>query len=455
MKLLLVYPPFCPPSMPPYSISSLKSFLTDNLKINVKCLDLNAKFHQLKFPEYYQSIRLKKYNQDIKQYGNILAHFENASRPVYAENNRKIINKQFPEFYQEILKLILQEKPNIVAFSFVYNSQCFYATPLLQELKKCNISCIVGGPATITKFKEEYIHLKNEVEFLNYLTKIYKITKKYKKENYFCHNNPDFQDYKKSYYLSKELIIPLKTSSTCFYKQCTFCTHYLPIPYYEFSLEEIKSTIQKSKARHVFFIDDMISKKRLEDLAEILKPLKINWLCQLRPTADIIPLLPTLKASGLHAVLWGVESANQRILNLIKKGTTIDDIKKALQSSQNNNIKNLLFIMFGFPTETKEEIMNTFQFLKDNEQNIDLICTSIFGLQKQSYIYNNPQEFFITNIHKQPRTVLEEKITYTLSQGVSQEEAKKIRKRHMHIINKINKVPKVFDYLKEQILLFD
>lgn len=455
MKLLLVYPPFCPPSMPPYSISYLKSFLIDNLEINVKCFDLNAKFHQLKFPEYYQQIRLKKYNNDIKQYGTILAHFENASRSVYAENNRKIINKQLPEFYQEILKLILTEKPNIVAFSFVYNSQCFYASPLLQELKKCNIPCIVGGPATITKFKEEYTYLKNEVEFLNHLTKIYKITAKYKQENYFCHNTPDFQDYRKSDYLSKELIIPLKTSSTCFYKQCTFCTHYSPVPYYEFSLEEIKSTIQKSKARHVFFIDDMISKKRLEYLAEILKPLNINWLCQLRPTVDIISLLPTLKASGLHAVLWGVESANQRILNLIKKGTNIEDITKILQVSQNNNIKNILFIMFGFPTETKEEIMNTFQFLKDNGQNIDLICTSIFGLQKQSYIYNNLHEFSITNIHKQPRTVLEEKITYTISQGVSQEEAKKIRKRHTHIINKINKVPKVFDYLKEQILLFD
>src|SRR3989344_3001369 len=121
MKLLLVYPPFCPPSMPPYSISYLKSFLTDNLKITIKCLDLNAKFHQLKFSEYYQKIKSKKYNQDINQYGTILAEFENASRLVYAENNRKILHNQLPEYYQEILTAILKEKPNIVAFSFVYN----------------------------------------------------------------------------------------------------------------------------------------------------------------------------------------------------------------------------------------------------------------------------------------------------------------------------------------------
>lgn len=453
MKLLLIYPPFCPPSMPPYSISYLKSFLNDNLNIDIKCLDLNAKFHKLEFPKYYQQI--KKNNLDIETYGKILADFENTSRPIYAENNLKVRRKESPVHYEKILKLILNEKPDIVAFSFVYNSQCFYSTPLLEELHQRNIPCIVGGPATITQFQEKYTYLKNEIEFLNYLTKNYKIPQKYKNTDYICCNHPDFTDYLKEDYLSKELILPIKTSSTCFYKQCTFCTHFANVPYYEYNTNEIIETITKHHAKYIYFIDDMISNKRLEELAKALKPLHVRWLCQLRPTKDLIPILPQLNQSGLHAVLWGVESANQRILDLIRKGTNINDIKNVLIASHNAKIKNMLFIMLGFPSETKEEVMNTFKFMMDNTELINLICTSTFGLQSRSYIYNHPEEFNINSINVQKRTILDEKITYTLTSGVTQDEAKKIRKRHMHIINKVNKVPKVFDYLKEQILLFD
>jgi radical SAM superfamily enzyme YgiQ (UPF0313 family) len=450
MKILLIYSPFCPPSVPPYSISYLKRFLNDNLKIEVKCLDLNARFHRRKYAKYYKEAKDK--SKSIEEYGNILGMFEKETREDYAKNNKMVVAGDLPELFDEMLGEILKEKPDIAAFSFVYSSQSFYAEPLLAELKRRGITVIAGGPATTQKMQRENVFLKNEVELVKYLEENFKLEKKYK-DQYIACNLPDFSDYDPEDYISREWIIPLKTCSTCFYKQCTFCTHYATVNYKEYDLEEICKAITLSKARYIYFIDEMISAKRLKEIADKLKPLKVKWLCQLRPTKELIPLFPELKDSGLQGVLWGVESANQRMLNLIRKGTKVEDVEKVLEASHNEKIKNIVFVMFGFPGETKEEIMNTFQFLKDNSKQIDLVCTSIFGLQKNSYIYKHPSEFGIKNIHCKGRTVLDEKITYEISQGVSQEEAKKIRKRHMHIIRKVNKLPKSFDYLKEQVLL--
>ena len=56
MNLLLIHPPFCTPTVPPYAITYLASFISANSDMKVKCLDLNAKFHKMKFPALYQRL---------------------------------------------------------------------------------------------------------------------------------------------------------------------------------------------------------------------------------------------------------------------------------------------------------------------------------------------------------------------------------------------------------------
>ncbi len=436
----------------PYSISYLKSFLQNNLTIKVQCLDLNAQFHVQRFPSFYQKIRQ---TADIETYGKILSEFENNSREVYAQNHKRVIANESPELISEMIELILREKPTLVALSLVYNSQCFYGKALLKELGQRNIKCIIGGPSASHLQGENVPLLKNEIELLNYVVNSSEEPiAKFQGEEYNYDTIPDFSDFPPEDYLSRERIIPLKTSSTCFYKQCTFCTHYADVPYFEFSLDNIRKTIQSNKAQHLFFIDDMISKQRLLQLAEALKSLKVTWWCQLRPTKELILILPDLYASGLRAVCWGVESGNQRILDLMKKGTKVQDAALVLQESHSIGIKNMLYIMFGFPSETKEEFLQTLTFLKTNSSAIDLVCTNVFGLQKRSPIFKNPDLFGIKEVKEQSRTILSEKIMYRVESGLQNEEAKKMRKRYRLTLRRLNKLPTSFDYFKEQVLVF-
>lgn len=138
----------------------------------------------------------------------------------------------------------------------------------------------------------------------------------------------------------------------------------------------------------------------------------------------------------------------------MKKGTKIEDIPPLLQESQAAGIKNMVYIMFGFPTETKEEFLQTITFLQQNAASIDLVSTAVFGLQKRSAIYKNPAPYGLET-KTEKRTVLDEKITYFSKNGLQNEEAKSLRRKYKRTLHQLNKIPRSFDYFKEQVLLFE
>jgi tRNA A37 methylthiotransferase MiaB len=449
MKVLLIYPPFCTPASPPYSLVNLRAFLDANSEMVTTLLDLNLEFHQLKFSKYQDYFQSFTRDYSKEKYEQISKEYHQITKTTYSENNKKVVNNQDPELLKELTEQIKDQNTDLVAFSIVYSSQAFYSLALIKELKKQGIKTVVGGPAVNDKIIAQATkYCQNEVELLEYLTE-----KKVNHQELVCDNILDFNICNlKDYFVSRS-VIPIKTTSTCFYKRCTFCTHHQNKEYYEFPLEQIKETIINSKQKQFFFIDDMISKKRLLQLAEMLKPLNISWMCQLRPTKDLdYETLKTLSESGLKSVIWGVESGCNRILNLMQKGTNKEDVAKVLADSKKAKIKNVLYIMFGFPTETKEEFMETINFLKDNTENIALVSTSTFGLQKGTPIFNNPSQFGVTEITETKRTVLEPKISYQTNSGLTPKEIKQLKKNHQKTLEKINKFPKEMNFFREHLL---
>ena len=402
MKLLLVYPPFAPHSIKPYSISGLKAFISANSNIKVKALDLNAKFHNLKgfttLDKIYRAL------------------------PVYEMNNRDILRGRKPEFFDELLYSIKKEKPDYVAFSLVYNSQCFYAKSLIEKLE-CKV--FLGGPAVSPRLFGHRMHSAEELLY-------------YFKEKPIKNPSPHFKDLPDKDYLSPE-IIPVKSSDGCPYGKCVFCSHHFGIEY-----KELELNINSGK--YFFFIDDMIPLGRLIEIGEKMPPGAL-WWAQLKPTADLIPHLQWLSKKGLKSVAWGVESGSQRMLKRMNKGTNISTISKVLSQAKKAGIVNTVYLMFGFPGETEDDFYTTLNFLEENNKNIDLVSTSTFGLQKGTIIYENFKEYGISRIIHEKRTILDDKIYFKpepLTIG--------LKKRHRRRIERINKLPKAFAYLKEQTL---
>jgi hypothetical protein len=440
LKLLLVYPPLCTPTVPPYSITYLESFITANSDLDVKCLDLNAKFHRQKFGAMYKG--LAKAKNDPISYSELLEKYSSKAKKINKDNS--VNGEVDSEAFAALLELILKERPDTVGFSLVYNSQLFYGLRLVAELTKNGVSCVVGGPAAPEFIEETVKVLDDEFELLKYLTKREKYTESYAL---------DFCGYPEEDYLSKEMIYPVRSSYGCCHRKCAFCTHHGNAPYKEIDLKEIKETIQKNKVKNLFFIDDTISAKRLSELAEMLAPLGVRWWCQTRPTRDLLGLFKKLRESGLVSISFGVESGNQTILDAMRKGTNVEDIKKVLSESHAAGIKNIVFIMFGFPGEDESSLTETMNLLRDNGESIDIVSASVFGLQRGSHVYDNPCEFGVYDICEH-RTSFGESVDYKVRAGLSEQQAKRMKENLAKEIRAMNKLPKIFCLLKEQSLFF-
>jgi len=165
-------------------------------------------------------------------------------------------------------------------------------------------------------------------------------------------------------------------------------------------------------------------------------------------------VLKVLYESGLKMIMWGIESGSDRILDIMRKQTNTNDIATILKSSNEAGIVNVAYILFGFPTETKKEFLETIEFLKDNDRYIDLVSTTIFGLQKESPMYETLEQYGINEVHVEKRTVLDPKITYSVSSGLSHEDVKKLRRGYAKTINNISKYPASFNFFREQMLCF-
>ncbi|MEI7424653.1 MAG: radical SAM protein, partial [Candidatus Staskawiczbacteria bacterium] len=121
-------------------------------------------------------------------------------------------------------------------------------------------------------------------------------------------------------------------------------------------------------ASYYNFLDDqfLVSPGRVREFIEFLKRSKLFGNIKWRGTArtDGIlkidnTLLSELRNSGGDVISIGVESGSQRILQMIHKKTTNDIVKLAVSNLVKFGFKVKGFIMFGFPDETYEEMMET------------------------------------------------------------------------------------------------
>jgi radical SAM superfamily enzyme YgiQ (UPF0313 family) len=333
----------------------------------------------------------------------------------------------------------MKGNPDVVAFSVVYSSQAFYCLALAKELKKSGVKVYIGGPAVTDSLRKIAVVLSNEYELLTEVSG---------KKEWECDYQVDYSMFGGKYF-APEIVYPLRTSSSCFYRQCSFCNHHKHGAYLEYPIENLRKTIM-GLGRHVFLTDDMIPRTRLLELASILKGK--SWMCQLKPTADYdIDTLRTLKQNGLDIIIWGVESSSDRVLAKMRKGTNAHYIAKVLRLSHEAGIRNVVYIMFGFPTETKEELMQTVEFLEENKECIDLVSTSVFGIQKGTHVYENPSLYGIT-IKESKRTVLDSKVEYTTT-GMDRMAVRDIQKKLQSRIEKLNKFPKMMNFFREHMLL--
>ncbi len=217
---------------------------------------------------------------------------------------------------------------------------------------------------------------------------------------------PDFSQFDLDHYYAPNRILPVQSSRGCSWGKCAFCSHevYAQRKYRELSIPRLISMLEHLQQTYQTdsfdFHDAEISPERMEEISKAILAspslqgsLNIRFLGRLESGFLKPGLFEEMHEAGVMAINWGLESGNQRILNLMRKGIRVDDAGRILQSAHSAGISNLVFIIWGFPGETDAERKDTLAFIHRNRKNIQLVLTGSFYLKTLSPMGRAPQKW--------------------------------------------------------------
>ncbi len=164
----------------------------------------------------------------------------------------------------------------------------------------------------------------------------------------------------------------------------------------EKAIEEMKMLKEKG-ARQIHFQDFTFTFDRdwTAKFCDILirENLGLIWTCQTRTDKVDYELLLMMKKAGCRSILYGIESLDQNALDILRKGTKVEDIKNAVMMTKKAGIEARCSIMLGLPGETKESVNEVINLLiKLNPSFVQFHTTTAFP---GTELYENSEKYGI------------------------------------------------------------
>jgi anaerobic magnesium-protoporphyrin IX monomethyl ester cyclase len=167
------------------------------------------------------------------------------------------------------------------------------------------------------------------------------------------------------------LVTTMITSRGCPYK-CSFC--YRPHLGKRFRARSAANVVDEMEQcvnmgiKEILVYDDTftIDRRRVMDICNLILKRGLNIIWDIRTRVDIVDreMLESLKAAGCGRIHYGIESADPEILKVLQKGVTLPQVESAFKMTKEAGISTLAYFMFGSPTETREQMLNTINFAK-------------------------------------------------------------------------------------------
>jgi radical SAM superfamily enzyme YgiQ (UPF0313 family) len=369
---------------------------------------------------------------------------------------------------EDILQEIRSFQPTVVGISFM--------TPLVRKAEKIaslvksvskNIAVVVGGPHATNRSAEllkndsiDFVVIgEGEQTLLELVSSIEKNKKNYKKidglvfkdRGKVVANKPrapienldeipfparhllPLESYKVTTAgLDSNLPITTVITSRGCPNYCIFCdSHTIFGRKFRFRsaeniITEIEDVIQRYGITQFDFVDDTFTmdKPRVLQFCHLLetKGLNIKWICNARVNTVDFDILKRIKDCGCVRVDFGVESGEQQVINNIRKGITLEQVKTAFKISKSVGIKTMGFFMVGNPLDSKETIDKTLEFIEELDVDYPTFSlttpypgTELFQMAKQKGFirHENWEEYTTTRRDVQNLPVMRtEKLDY-------------------------------------------
>jgi radical SAM superfamily enzyme YgiQ (UPF0313 family) len=245
---------------------------------------------------------------------------------------------------------------------------------LVQALRKNLDVCSVKGLAINSV---NGIHFTGPGEYIENLADLPPIPYELFPDDWITIGKWHAENYPLPFYKYDDRIITVHGGRGCPFN-CNFCYHhskprYRPIP---LIMAEAKVAIDRFDANMIDFSDDLvlINPSRAKQLVKELKSWDKKVSYRLSTRFDILSkidddLLKDLKETGCRVIALGVESGSDRMLKIIGKNTTAENILFQLRRLSRAGILVNLSIMVGQYTETKEDVDASISLMKKSFEN--------------------------------------------------------------------------------------
>uniref|UniRef100_A0A7C6AF49 Radical SAM protein n=1 Tax=candidate division WOR-3 bacterium TaxID=2052148 RepID=A0A7C6AF49_UNCW3 len=218
----------------------------------------------------------------------------------------------------------------------------------------------------------------------------------------------------KKYELKMEFVnkkgISILTSRGCLYR-CSFCSasrmfnNLLTTRSANRVVDEIEKLMNEYNFQAIKFFDSglTLDREHIENLCDeiINRNLKFPWECEICVGTVDQPMLEKMQKAGCYYVEIEVESASQKVLDLMRKGITVEQTEELLNMCKTSGIKTKAFFSFGHIGETMNDVEKTFEFMEKNSDKITTVASDIGvriypGTYLESYARKNrllPDDF--------------------------------------------------------------
>ncbi|MEY4496634.1 MAG: hypothetical protein RL744_1698 [Pseudomonadota bacterium] len=170
----------------------------------------------------------------------------------------------------------------------------------------------------------------------------------------------------------------LTVAHGCYWKKCSFCDVSLDyISRYETAsasllVDRIEAIVAETGQSGFHFVDEAAPPKILKALAEelIRRKVVISWWGNIRFEKTFTPELCELLAqSGCIAMSGGLEVASDRLLDLMKKGVSVEQVAQVTKGFSDAGILVHAYLMYGFPTQTVQETVDSLEYVRQLFEN--------------------------------------------------------------------------------------
>ena len=262
--------------------------------------------------------------------------------------------------------------------------------------------------------KRTFIIENGEVKYINN-----PLIKDYKQNEIGC---PDYSDIDLNQYISViEVVNPmhrlwsdgrwnkLTMAHGCYWGKCTFCDIsldyikvYEPIAAKEI-VDRMEQLIASTGSTGFHFVDEAAPPALMREVAiEIIKrKLTVSWWTNIRfEKSFTLDLCRLLKASGCIAVSGGLEVASDRLLQLIDKGVTVEQVARVNRNFTEAGIMVHAYLMYGFPTQTAQETIDSLEMVRQMFE-VGIMQSGFwhqFAMTAHSPIGLNPEAFDVIHV---------------------------------------------------------